>query len=203
MRIESVRKGASGSATFAAGGSSFFAAFRYLSALGLEPESLVPGLELDEAAAEALSLAAEATEAERRALGLLARAEQCRAGLEQKLARRELGRRAVALALDRLAEEGLLDDRRYAEAWLRTRLARAEGPSRLLLSLRAKGIGEEAARAALNEVLGPEERGSVLAKAARRELERAEGDRDRAASALRAQGFKSAEIRAHFDGLED
>jgi len=201
VRIESVRKGASGSATFAAGGSSFFVAFRYLAALGLDPEALVPGLELEESGAEALSLAAEATEAERRALALLARAEQCRLGLEMKLAKRELGRRAVALALDRLAAEGLLDDRRYAEAWLRTRLKKGEGPSRLLLALRARGIGEEAAKAALAEVLGPEERDSALAKAARRELGRAEGDRDRAAQALRAQGFKAAEIRACLEAL--
>jgi regulatory protein len=185
------------------GGSSFifktpYAGVSGFEEAGIEVGSLARGQELGEPALAALALAAEATEAERRALALLTRAEQCRSLLEAKLEKRGLKARAARLALDRLEAEGLLSDRRYAEAWLRGRDL-SEGPTRLLLGLRARGIDSKTAAAALSAVLGPEERRLALEKALERELSRAKGDRDEARVRLRGLGFRSEEIREVFD----
>lgn len=185
------------------GGSSFIFKATYAEVsgfeeAGLEVGSLARGQELGEAALAALALAAEATEAERRALALLTRAEQCRSLLEAKLEQRGLKTRAARLALDRLEAEGLLSDRRYSEAWLRGRNL-SEGPTKLLLGLRARGIDSKTAAAALAAVLGPEERRLALRKALERELSRAKGDRDEARLRLKGLGFRSEEIREAFE----
>jgi regulatory protein len=185
------------------GGSSFIFKPHYAEAsgfeeAGLELGSLASGQELDETALAALGLASEATEAEQRALSLLTRAEQCRSLLEAKLEKRGLKTRAARLALDRLEAEGLLSDRRYAEAWLRGRNL-SDGPTKLLLGLRARGIDSRIAAAALASVLGPEERRLALEKALNRELSRAKGDRDETRLRLKGLGFRSEEIREAFE----
>jgi len=204
LLIDSVERGASGTAKIAAGGFSFWLRESYLAGLGFDPAALEKGREFGEAESALLALAADATEAERQAVALLARAEQTRSGLAAKLEKKGRSRRAASLALDRLLEEGLLDDRRFAEAWLRSRLGRlasraAEGPLRLAQGLRARGVDEETARAALAAVLGPDERRGALAKAAAREAAKLGGDREALGRRLRALGFKSGEIRAYFE----
>jgi regulatory protein len=200
VQVISVRKGASGTTIVAAGGSTFILRPSQAEELGLSEASLLPGTELDEAEAELLALAAEAYEAEQRATALLARAEQSAHMLTQKLESRGLSRKASRLAVERLCEEGLVSDRRFAEAYAASRLSRrAEGPASLMTSLRAKGVDAETAKAAIAAVLGPGERSSAIAKAAEKELRRSDGDRDAARRRLRALGFKSEEISRYFD----
>jgi regulatory protein len=205
VRIESVQKGASGTATIAAGGSSFIIKLEVLEALGLTVSSLVPGVELDEGASALLSLAAEAREAEMRGLALLARAEQSTFMLRIKLEAREFSKRSVAIALERLAAEGLLDDRRFAVAYAASRLAhrssKAEGPMSLVAALRERGVDRAVAAEAVAEILGPDERAAALASAAAKELKRSGGDRDAARSRLRGLGFKSEEISELFESM--
>lgn len=199
MLLESVETGASGVAKVAAGGSSFFLRFEDWLALGRDPAELRAGAELDEAGESALRLAAEAREAGLAGAALLARAEQTRLGLGAKLEKRGFGARAVRLALDRLEAEGLLDEGRYARAWLRSRLAGAkEGPRRLLQALRARGLDEETARAALAAELGGEERRSLYLRAKAR-LERRLAEPEAIRDALRELGFTSTELRAFED----
>lgn len=217
LRIESVQKGASGSATIAAGGSSFSVDLSLLEALGLEPGRLEPGTELESDEAALLALAAEEREAEKRGLALLARAEQSTFLLRCKLEQRAFSSRAVALALERLASGGWLDDCRYARAYASSRLARPgsrpEGPASLIKELRERGIDRSTAAAAVSELLGPEAedgaRAAALAAAADR-IRRRSGrggpaasveSRDELRRQLRELGFKSEEISDYFDGL--
>ena len=101
--------------------------------------------------------------------------------------------------MDRLEAQGLLDDKRFALAWLRTRTgAQAFSPSKLLSGLRSRGIAEATAKAAFTEVFGENERRELLRKAAERELERLGGDRALAMQALRRLGFRPQEIRELF-----
>jgi regulatory protein len=198
--IASLRKGASGTAIVAVGGSSFILRISQAQDLGLDPAALAPGAELDEASLGILALAAEAYEAEKRALALLARAEQSAFMLGCKLEARGLSKKAVRIALERLQAEGLLSDRRFAEAYAAARLSRrAEGPSSLLSSLRGRGVDADTAKAAIAAILGPEPRRAALAKAAEKELRRSGGDREAARRRLRALGFKSEEISGYFD----
>jgi len=203
LRIESVRRGASGVATIAAGGSSFLVELELLDSLGLPPAALAAGTELDEAGEAALRLAAEAREAEKRGLALLARAEQSAFMLKVKLGSRGFSGRAVSLALERLAERGWLDEARFARAYVASRLARrAEGPASLAAALRARGVDEETARSAIAALLDPEARRAALGRAWAAELKKAKGDPAAARSRLRALGFGSSEISAYREETE-
>jgi regulatory protein len=203
LRIETVQKGASGTAIVAAGGSSFTLRLSFAEELGLPASSIAVGQELDESFSALLRLAAEAYEAEKRGLSLLARAEQSSFMLKQKLELRGFSSRAAALAIARLREEGLLDDSRFAAAFAASRLSRqrskAEGPASLGAALRGRGIDRETAAEAIAELLGPEERAAALDKAAEKEKKKAEGDTYELKRRLRALGFKSDEIADYLD----
>jgi SOS response regulatory protein OraA/RecX len=57
----------------------------------------------------------------------------------------------------------IVNDRRYAELWIRFRLARrAESPRALTLSLRSRGIGKEDVQAALKSALSSENEWALL-----------------------------------------
>lgn len=198
-RVVSLREGAHGITTVGTdegslfrARSEYFQAFSDQQAVGLWPPfpgSSLPIVVLEQAAA--------AWQAEQYAVGLLARAEQHRAGLEAKLRRRKFEAPAISLALDRLLEHGLLDDRRYAASWIRARIRRkAEGPLSLQAGLAARGLGRAAIEAGLAESFGPAERQAALATAVdvlgRRYPEPATLE-----TALRRLGYRRGEILEH------
>ena len=51
-----------------------------------------------------------------------------------------VGPEMIAAALDRLESDGLLSDARFAEAFVRSRIARGQGPTRLRHDMRQKGL---------------------------------------------------------------
>lgn len=74
---------------------------------------------------------------------MLARREYSRAELAQKLSQRFPEQAdAVAEALDRLVDQGLQNDDRFAEAFFRSQLERSRGPIRIRHEARQKGIAE-------------------------------------------------------------
>ncbi len=86
------------------------------------------------------------------AMDLLARREHSRRELRQKLQKRFKDPELVEAQLDRLAEERLQSDSRYAESFLRQRLNRGHGPVRIRQEMRQKGItDDEIARAMAEE----------------------------------------------------
>jgi regulatory protein len=80
---------------------------------------------------------------------LLARREHSRAELEAKLLRRGYREAEVASALDALQDEGLLSHARYAEAFVRARVERGQGPLRIAFELRQRGVESELVEEAL------------------------------------------------------
>ncbi|MBZ0159389.1 regulatory protein RecX [Candidatus Methylomirabilis sp.] len=75
------------------------------------------------------------------------------AELARLLAARGFTRADSQVALDRLKEEGYLNDRRFAAAWTTGRLrTKPMGPHRLSRELDAKGIEEQLVREILGEV---------------------------------------------------
>jgi regulatory protein len=178
-----------------------------LEELGFPVASLAPGAEIDEEALATLSLAAEAREAEKRGLSLLARAEQSEYMLRQKLEGREFSRPAIRIALERLSASGLLDDRRFADAYAASRLARrgskAEGPASLVAALRERGIDGSTAAEAVAALMGPEERAAALEEAAAKALKRSGGEVDEARRRLRSLGYRPGEISELFENLKD
>jgi SOS response regulatory protein OraA/RecX len=205
MRVGSVRRGASGSAIVAAGGSSYCVLPEQLEELGLSLDALIPGTELGEEEAAVLQLAAEAREAEQRGLALLARAEQSTFMLRLKLEARDFSKPSIELALSHLNVTTLLDDRRFARSYISARLAknggRPEGPTNIVAGLRERGIDRETAASALAEVLGPDERKEALLKAVQKLNKRGIVEQDELRRALHAFGFRSGEIAELFETL--
>ncbi len=75
-------------------------------------------------------------------MDLLARREHSRRELEQKLKKRFKDLVSIEAQLDRLAEERLQSDTRYAESFLRQRVNRGYGPARIQQEMRQKGIAD-------------------------------------------------------------
>lgn len=93
-----------------------------------------------------------------------------RAELAAHLATKGVPEEAATRVLDRFAEVGLIDDAAYARAWIGSRLAgRGLARRALAAELRRKGIPDEIARAALEEV-DPDDEVEVARRLVRRKL---------------------------------
>lgn len=133
-------------------GPSFFLRPDYLEYV--RPEELSCGAVFEEEKFEDIVQAGFAFAAECDALSFLNRSEHCRAMLEAKLAKKGHSAAAVQKALNRLEHEKLLDDFRFARAWLHNRLiSKAEGPVRLAGELAKRGVKREIIDEALAELL--------------------------------------------------
>ncbi len=128
----------------------FFIRTAYL--FSIKPEELIPGAEFSDEREEELLDAGLCFAAETKAEEYLARCEQCRAGLEKKLAQKGHSRQAVKRALDYLESRKLLDDRRFAGAWIRSHvISKPQGRIRLTAELLARGISALDAKTAVEE----------------------------------------------------
>ena len=139
--------------------------------------------------------------AEKIALRLIARAEQNSLALTVKLERRNFDPAVVKTVVSGLLDQNLLDDTRYAESWIRSRLAvkKALSPQWLLSALGKRGIGRESSLKALDKVLDPQTEHDLLI----RYLEKVRLSQEKMAFSPRAQlkreGFSSAALDMYFD----
>lgn len=78
----------------------------------------------------------------RRAMDLLARREHSRRELRDKLLARMDDTESLDGVLDRLEQDGLLSDQRFAAAFVRSRINRGQGPVRLRQELMQRGVAE-------------------------------------------------------------
>ncbi len=76
----------------------------------------------------------------RTAMDLLARREHGRVELARKLMRRGASAELIANALDRLTEQGLLNESRYIECFIRSRAGAGQGPQRIREELLQRGL---------------------------------------------------------------
>lgn len=75
-----------------------------------------------------------------RAMRLLARREYARAEIRARLLQGGHDPQEVEAALDRLAQDHLQSDERFAEVFVRSRLARLQGPRKIGAELAQKGV---------------------------------------------------------------
>jgi regulatory protein len=157
------------------------------------------GAVLDGESYDLLLQADELFRCRRKAISLLSRAEQCRKGLEAKLIRKGWSRETVAASLDRLESAGLLDDRRFAETWVRGRLrSRPEGSSKLIGGLMAKGVNGGIAREAVQSVLeelGDAAADDILRQALEKLSRRSDMDDEKLIRSLVRRGFGVSQVR--------
>ena len=143
---------------------------------------------------------ADAYEAALNSLDLCARTRQ---ELRRSLLARGFVSGAVEATLDRLADSGLVDDRRYAERAVEVSAARPVGVYAVRRKLRAKGVVEEDAEAALG-ALDDEQQAQAAQAAARSLLRRyaqlpAREGRAKLSQALARRGFSWEAVRAAVD----
>ncbi|PKO85619.1 MAG: recombination regulator RecX [Betaproteobacteria bacterium HGW-Betaproteobacteria-12] len=137
-----------------------------------------------------------------RALQLLTRRDYCRAELRAKLTAEAESADELEAVLDRLQEERLLSDQRYAAQRVVARAGRY-GNARLRQELRQKGVGDEEITAALPE--GGDESARCRAVWARKfgELPHSAEERARQMRFLQYRGFSGEAIRRVMSGAEE
>ena len=135
------------------------------------------------------SAVTEASAATQKALALLARCEQCRAGMERKLLQKGYSKAVVSGVLDALEEKGFLSDERFARAWLNSRrIGKAEGRTRLLAELSARGISKEISKKAVDDFFEEFSEEEICAKAARKFLSQGKSG-EKLMAAMTRSGF--------------
>jgi regulatory protein len=130
--------------------------FASLPAETLAPLRLEIGQGLSDDVLERLQVAADQEAAGRAALRALSQRSYARFDLQRRLVRKQHPPAAVERALDRLAAQGLLDDRQYAEHFAATRAARGRGPARLVSDLIRQGVDRRLAQEAVQATLSAE-----------------------------------------------
>lgn len=163
---------------------------------------LAPGDELDGPTWDRLRRSAQVSDALAAALRLLAVRLRSRREIDVRLGRKGYPPEIVASVVAQLDAEGLLDDARFANAWVAGRLAlRPSGAARLRSELRAKGVAadviEQVLRAAVPE--GAERTQAVAlaqARARRYRGEPREVAMRRVAGVLQRRGFSSSAVVA-------
>ena len=81
----------------------------------------------------------------------LARREHSRQELAQKLQRRDHPQEIIETVLDDLRDDGLQSDSRFAESYLRSRVAKGDGPIKIRAALQQRGVAEFTLEACLND----------------------------------------------------
>jgi regulatory protein len=138
---------------------------------------------------------------------LLARREHSRRELMRKLAARGFPDEVVASVLDELERTGALANARFTDSFVRSRIAKGQGPQRIRAELAQRGIedaeADEGLAAASVDWLATIR--AVRAKRFGPDLPRDYAERARQARFLQYRGFDSAQIRAalEFDADSD
>lgn len=144
--------------------------------------------------------------ARRIALDLLARREHSRQELAVKLAQREVDDDVIQVTLDALQAENLLSEKRFVEQFVRSRIARGDGPMKIRAELARRGIDPGSAE---REIDSQDPDWSLLAESQRRKRFGAAvpsefNERARQARFLQGRGFGMTEIRRALKGdIED
>ena len=133
-----------------------------------------------------------------RALGLLVRREHSKKELTRKLEAKGVAQEDAQAAVAKLTDAGWQDDTRFAELWVRSKVACGYGPVRIKAELRQHALTDEAIAAAFEVV---ESSWSALAHDhVRRRFPLAfKGDRNaqrKAADHLLRRGFSMDHVRA-------
>lgn len=150
---------------------------------------------LDEERSCALFRAARSFLAERVGLESLARSEQCRTQVTAKLRKKGFSDDELAPALDFLESTRALDDRRFAEAWLRNRVIHQhEGRKKLLAALLERGVKFGIADSALGAFFDTVGERELCLKAAQKLLRLGKSG-DKLVIALLRKGFSAPLIK--------
>ena len=88
-------------------------------------------------------------DARKKAMDFLARREYGQTELVKKLADKGYERSVAEQAVNKLTEDGLQSDQRFAEAFVQSRINQGKGPVRIRLDLGQRGVGDAAIELAI------------------------------------------------------
>lgn len=142
-----------------------------------------------------------AADAQAMALRYLGRREYALEELRRKLIQRGVDGDTADIVVSELADQNLVSDERYAEAWARHRVMKGYGPARIRAELRQRGVGD----ALIAEALAPfDEEWHDLALAWARRKHRGDLDEKARARLYRAgtnRGFSHDQVMRAIDTL--
>ncbi len=177
-----------------------------VSAQDTEALGIVSGAQLDEALASRLELLAGRAEALRVANRFIAFRPRSVSEVRQRLRRAGIDGGIVESALESLIADGLLDDKRFADAWVENRAAFSPRSPRLLqMELRRKGVDRETVDESMEQASGSDETALAVETGRRRLHKYRQTDRrefDRAlGSFLARRGFSADATRGALETL--
>ncbi len=177
-------------------GSSFFMASKIL----LE-EDLSPGDDLDEESIAGLKRRSRLYEAENKAISFLSRSLHSARTLRLKLIKRGFDPDIVDEILKRLMEQGHVDDRLFAEEWLRIRFMKhPEGRMALISGLRKRGVPREIVEWAVNSFFTPEMEEECARRFVERLRKRSSPSKEELSDKLYSRHFRARVIREILSG---
>ena len=141
---------------------------------------------------------ASALEARKKAMDYLARREYGWLELKKKLGQAGFEAPAVDEAVDQLRAEGLQDDTRFIESFIRSRIGQGKGPVRIRVDLEQRGLDSALIEAGLEEA---EEDWFALARQVRQQkfgpdLPQDFKEKARQMRFLQYRGFEQAHIQS-------
>ena len=160
-------------------------------------DELQPDTQVSSDVSEKIIEAALAYTAEHAAVSYLERAEHSYELLRRKLKQKGHSDSAIEKALSYAQKRNWLSDERYAGAFLRNRsIRKAEGKTRLLAELAARGISKEISSKAIEDFFAQKSEASLLKRAADK-FKRLGKTKEQAQQSLIRLGFSWNDIKAY------
>ena len=182
--------------------------FASLPGEALAPLGIARGAAIDAPTFSVLQQLADIEAAYRAAVRAQTRRPHARAELRRRLMKKQHPGAAVDAALERLAAQHLLDDRRFAEHFVATRGLQGRGTVRLLQDLRRQGVDQRIAQDAVTTALAAEgiDEARVLRQVAERRCRQLGAlplttKRRRLLAYLARRGYQGAAVRAVVERL--
>jgi regulatory protein len=187
ITISSIKTGASGESVhirFSDGSSFFISPENYLD-LNIHRD-----MPVTEELREELQRASEFHAAVHKALQLSARRDHARYEMDLKLRQRGFPDSIINRVLEKLQRIGIIDDRRFAESWLYSRMQRKnEGPHKMKAALLKKGVDTHIVEDVIQSHFTPERIEESLAAATEKAIIRSGGDQGKFIRMLQNRGF--------------
>lgn len=168
---------------------------RLTSAAAVKALAIEEGAPADPEAIDVALAKVEAPLARDRAYRLLAHRDRSSFELTARLTDSGYPHETATTVVERLVELGLVDDERFAAAWVRSGVSRGLGLTRIRAELREKGISDVSIGDALEEYGAPSAQLDAAVSALRGRFPRDQKDRNRLVRRLVSRGF-SFEVAA-------
>jgi len=167
------------------------------------------GDRLSESFIDGVLLSDERVRAKAKALRLLSHRALTRDEVKRKLLDREFSERTADRVIEELTAVGLLNDEAFSSSFIRSRLIQRPCSKKLLImELKHKGIGEDAAAEAVEAAYGPESEEAIAGSLFRARMASLKGEdprkaRKKAVDFLFRRGFDWELIRSAMEGTEE